>query len=231
MRPGTTQPTSPATRPLYQPQLPHTVWGNFELLQRGQTLADGAPSFQAAAMWLRPFIFDFFFLGTGIACSSFARHPGTGHGPHPACQAIGATRESEPHWPGPSRPLAPDRPGRPLDQSRCPPDRVMSVPRRYRDVRVLRGVLELHEALQRRRQFPPHVTDASELLDRIVMVPGLRRAPDEEQTDRVLGVDSRHDGVRRRSIHVCCVKVRSCRVEEFLGLGEMLKNVLMWRHI
>jgi hypothetical protein len=74
---------------LYQPQLPHTVCGNFELLQRGHTLADGAPNFQAAAMWLRPFIFDFFFLGTGIACSSFARNLSTSHGPWSACQAIG----------------------------------------------------------------------------------------------------------------------------------------------
>jgi len=73
------------------------VCGNFELLQRGQTLRAGAPSFQAPAMWLRPFIFDFFFFGragapsfqapamwlrpfifdffffgTGIACSAFA---------------------------------------------------------------------------------------------------------------------------------------------------------------
>jgi hypothetical protein len=43
-----------------------------ELSQRGQTLRAGAPSFQAPAMWLRPFIFDFFFFGTGIACSAFA---------------------------------------------------------------------------------------------------------------------------------------------------------------
>jgi hypothetical protein len=48
------------------------VCGNFELLQRGQTLRAGDPSFQAPAMWLRPFIFDFFFFGTGIACSAFA---------------------------------------------------------------------------------------------------------------------------------------------------------------
>jgi hypothetical protein len=56
---------------LYQPQLPHTVWGNLALLQRGQVLREGAPSFHAPAMWLRPFIFDFFFLGTGIAFSLF----------------------------------------------------------------------------------------------------------------------------------------------------------------
>ena len=119
----------------------------------------------------------------------------------------------------------------PLDQSRCPPDCVMSVPGSDRDVRVLRSVLELQEALQRRRQFPPYVTDASELLDCIIMVPGLRRAPDEEQTDRILGVDSRHDGVRRRSIYVLCGEVCSRRIEEFLCLGEMLMNVLVWRHI
>jgi hypothetical protein len=58
---------------LYQPQLPHTVWGNFALLQRGQVLVDGALSFQAPAMWLRPFIFDFFFFGTGIAYSLLVR--------------------------------------------------------------------------------------------------------------------------------------------------------------
>jgi hypothetical protein len=58
-------------RPLYQPQLPHTVCGNFEVEQRGHTLRDGAPSFQAPAMWLWPFILDFFFFGTGIACSAF----------------------------------------------------------------------------------------------------------------------------------------------------------------
>jgi hypothetical protein len=52
---------------LYQPQFPHTVWGSLALLQRGQVLADGAFNFQAAALWLRPFIFDFFFFGTGIA--------------------------------------------------------------------------------------------------------------------------------------------------------------------
>ena len=89
----------------------------------------------------------------------------------------------------------------------------------------------MQEALQRRRQFPPYVTDASELLDCIIMVPGLRRAPDEEQTDRILGVDSRHDGVRRRSIYVLCGEVCSRRIEEFLCLGEMLKDVLVWRHI
>lgn len=107
----------------------------------------------------------------------------------------------------------------------------MSVPGSDRDVRVLRSVLELQEALQRRRQFPPYVTDASELLDCIIMVPGLHRTPDEGQADRILGVDSRQDRVRRRSIYVLCGEVCSRRVEEFLGLGEMLKNVLVWRHI
>ncbi len=58
-------------RPLYQPQFPQTVCGNFEVEQRGHTLRDGAPSFQAPAMWLWPFILDFFFFGTGIACSAF----------------------------------------------------------------------------------------------------------------------------------------------------------------
>jgi hypothetical protein len=53
--------------------LPHTVCGILEVLHRGQTLRAGVPSFQAPAMWLRPFILDFFFFGTGIAHSSFAR--------------------------------------------------------------------------------------------------------------------------------------------------------------
>jgi hypothetical protein len=56
-----------AVRPLYQPQLPHTVWGSFADEHRGHELADGARRRHAAAMWLRPFIFDFFFLGTGMA--------------------------------------------------------------------------------------------------------------------------------------------------------------------
>jgi len=38
-------------------------------------LRDGAPSFQAAAWWLWPFIFDFFFFGTGIARSAFGTAP------------------------------------------------------------------------------------------------------------------------------------------------------------
>jgi hypothetical protein len=37
--------------------------------QRGQMLRDGASSFQAAARWLRVFIFDFFFLGTATGIS------------------------------------------------------------------------------------------------------------------------------------------------------------------
>ena len=58
------------------------MWGNFALLQRGQVLVDGALSFQAPAMWLRPFIFDFFFLGTGIAYSLLVR-------PKTSSEAIG----------------------------------------------------------------------------------------------------------------------------------------------
>ena len=118
-----------------------------------------------------------------------------------------------------------------LDQTRCPAHRVMSIPRRHRDVRVLRGVLELQEALQCWRQFPSQATNTSEFLDCIVMVPGFHRAPDEGQADRILGVDSRQDGVRRRSIEVSCGKVCSRRIEEFLGLGKMLKYVLVRRHI
>ena len=38
---------------MYQPQLPHTVCGNFELLQRGHTLADGARAIERALPQLR----------------------------------------------------------------------------------------------------------------------------------------------------------------------------------
>ncbi len=58
------QPTSTATRSLYQPQDGQTVCGSFAAAQRGHTLRAGAPSFQAPARWLRVFILDFFFLGT-----------------------------------------------------------------------------------------------------------------------------------------------------------------------
>ena len=61
------QPTSTATRSLYQPQAGHTVCGSLAAAQRGHTLRDGADSFQAAARWLRDFDFDFFFLGTATA--------------------------------------------------------------------------------------------------------------------------------------------------------------------
>jgi hypothetical protein len=59
-----------ATRFLYQPQALQTVWGSFAEPQRGHKLRDGAANFQAPAMWLRPFIFDFFFLGTATATFS-----------------------------------------------------------------------------------------------------------------------------------------------------------------
>ena len=63
------QPTSTATRSLYQPQLGHTVCGSLAAAQRGQMLRDGAASFHAPARWLRVFIFDFFFLGTATGIS------------------------------------------------------------------------------------------------------------------------------------------------------------------
>jgi len=45
------------------------VWGTFAELHRGQILREGAANFQAPAMWLRPFIFDFFLFGTATATS------------------------------------------------------------------------------------------------------------------------------------------------------------------
>ncbi len=66
-RGGVDQPTSTATRSLYQPQAGHTVCGSLAAAHRGHTLRDGADSFHAAARWLRVFDFDFFFLGTATA--------------------------------------------------------------------------------------------------------------------------------------------------------------------
>src|SRR5690606_24202591 len=64
------QSTSMACRPPYQPQLPHTMWGCLAALQRGQTLRDGASSFQAEARRLRLLALDVFFLGTAISVCS-----------------------------------------------------------------------------------------------------------------------------------------------------------------
>lgn len=61
--------TSTACRPLYQPQVGHTVCGTFAALQRGQTLRAVEPSFQLLARRLRVFDFDFFFFGTAMALS------------------------------------------------------------------------------------------------------------------------------------------------------------------
>src|SRR3954463_4787651 len=58
------QPTSTATRSLYQPHAGHTVCGSLAAEHRGHTLRDGADSFHAPARWLRDLDFDFFFLGT-----------------------------------------------------------------------------------------------------------------------------------------------------------------------
>jgi hypothetical protein len=55
------------TRFLYHPQDGHTVCGVLALPHRGQTLRDGALSFQAPARVLRLFDFDFFFFGTATA--------------------------------------------------------------------------------------------------------------------------------------------------------------------
>ena len=56
-----------AWRPLYQPQLGHTTWGNFTTVQRGHTLRAEAVSFQLLARPIRVFDFDRFFLGTAMA--------------------------------------------------------------------------------------------------------------------------------------------------------------------
>jgi len=66
------QSTSRACRPAYQPQLPHTTWGCFTALQRGQTLRDGALSVQLEARRLRPLALEVFFLGTAIVVSTSA---------------------------------------------------------------------------------------------------------------------------------------------------------------
>ena len=66
-RGGGDQPTSTATRSLYQPHAGHTVCGSLAAAHRGHTLRDGADSFHAPARWLRVFIFDFFFFGTATA--------------------------------------------------------------------------------------------------------------------------------------------------------------------
>src|SRR3954452_16612378 len=63
----TAQPTSTATRSLYQPHAGHTVCGSLAAEHRGHTLRDGADSFHAPARWLRDLDFDFFFLGTATA--------------------------------------------------------------------------------------------------------------------------------------------------------------------
>jgi hypothetical protein len=51
---------------LYQPQLGHTVWGFFVVLQRGQVLRDGTANFMLAERFVRPRAFDFFFFGTAM---------------------------------------------------------------------------------------------------------------------------------------------------------------------
>lgn len=58
--------TSIATRPLYQPQLPHTTWGSLTELQRGHRLRAGVFSVQADARRLRLLDFDILRLGTAM---------------------------------------------------------------------------------------------------------------------------------------------------------------------
>ncbi len=63
------QSTETATRPLYQPHVPHTVWGIFVAEQRGHVLRAGAERRQFDARRMRVFDFDFFFLGTATVVS------------------------------------------------------------------------------------------------------------------------------------------------------------------
>ena len=63
------QSTETATRPLYQPQVPHTVWGSLVAAQRGHVLRAGADRRQFDARRMRVFDFDFFFLGTATVVS------------------------------------------------------------------------------------------------------------------------------------------------------------------
>src|SRR4051794_17286106 len=63
---GPAQPTSTATRSLYQPQLGHTVCGSLAAAHRGQTLRAGACRRMLADLRLCVFDFDFFFLGTAM---------------------------------------------------------------------------------------------------------------------------------------------------------------------
>ncbi len=58
-----------ATRPLYHPHAPHTVWGSLTALQRGQVLREGASRRQLEARRIRVFDFDIFLLGTATVVS------------------------------------------------------------------------------------------------------------------------------------------------------------------
>jgi hypothetical protein len=70
-RPQRQEVTSTATRPLYHPQVGHTVWGCLAEPHLGHMLRDGVASFQAPARRLRLFDFDFFFFGTAIVVSGW----------------------------------------------------------------------------------------------------------------------------------------------------------------
>jgi len=58
--------TSTATRPLYQPQLGHTMWGNLDVAHWGQTLRAGRDSVQFAARRLRVLALLVLRFGTAI---------------------------------------------------------------------------------------------------------------------------------------------------------------------
>ena len=68
-RGGRGQPTSTATRSLYQPQDGHTVCGSLASPHRGQMLRDGASQLPRAGPMAARLHFDFFFLGTAIVVS------------------------------------------------------------------------------------------------------------------------------------------------------------------
>jgi hypothetical protein len=75
------QSRSRAWRPAYQPQFPHTTWGCFPALQRGQLLRAGALRVQFEARRLRLLAFEVFFFGTAIVRLCFGGDRAAGTGP------------------------------------------------------------------------------------------------------------------------------------------------------
>jgi hypothetical protein len=62
-----------AWRPWYQPQLPHTMWGNLVAPHRGQVLRGAVETVQAEARRLRLFDLEVFFLGTAMVLDASER--------------------------------------------------------------------------------------------------------------------------------------------------------------